>query len=111
MTFLTSTPSASAKVDLLRVKINTCPYLLDHPLLSAEASDRVQLLMSDYLEGYRTLRRRTVGQWTVRLRTVWRRTVGQKFPKRVDGTAVSHETHNTDSMAGWGGTRQRFNDE
>ena len=69
-----------------------------------------------WIFGYRTLRQRTVWRWTVRLRTVrlrtvWRRPVRRKFPKRVDGTAVSHETHNTDSMAGWGGTRQRFNDE
>ena len=47
------------------------------------------------IPGYRMLLRRTARWWTVRLRTVRR-----NFPKRVDGTAKSHDTYNTDNMNG-----------
>ena len=41
---------------------------------------------------------RWVKDAAVRLMTVRRKTVRRNFPKRVDGTAESHDTDNTDNM-------------
>ena len=70
-----------------------------HSVPSIQNQDKINALallrITIIGHGYRTLRQRTVRQnfpnrWTVR----------RNFSKRVDGTAESYDTHNTDNMDG-----------